>query len=238
MKNLLLLSLTMLPFARFATAQPAELTGDEILAKSAKTYRELKAFRGDSKVTSSSTVSIKGTAPQTSERSAQASFNFQRGAFFIIKGLDATGGPFSIDNWGPKTTLTTNFAGKEKTENVEDLEMAVAGMTGVAANAPTIIPALLLDSSWGYPYRTRGATAKLEGHETLQGHDCYKVSQPFIKIDSVSTFWIDSQSFLLRQIKEKAGEQKWSEAELKEMPQMRDFKQLSSESTHIFTIAP
>jgi hypothetical protein len=238
MKNLLLLSLTMLPFTHLATAQPTELTGDEILAKSAKTYRELKAFRGDSKVTSSSTISIKGAAPQTSERSAQASFNFQRGAFFIIKGLDTGGGPFSIDNWGTKTTMTTNFTGKETTENVEDVEMGVAGMTGVAAGAPTTIPALLLDSNWGYPYRTKGSIAKLEGHETLQGHDCYKVSQPLSQLNSVSTFWIDSQSFLLRQMKERAGEQIWSEAQLKEMPEMRDFKQLSSETTHVFTIAP
>lgn len=239
MKHLFRLVFALLIFVRIAAAQPASrttaLTGDEILAQSAKAYLQLSEYRGKCVVISQTTISVHNAPAQSELQTAQASFDFKRGQFFKIEGRDTGSEPFSIDHRGEKTTLTYASQGKPKIEKSKSLELAVAAMTGVAASAPTTIPALLTSGFWGFPYMIR-TSATLKGHETLAGHDCFVVTQPFAELNSLTTFWIDSQSLLLRQMREEGGEQKISEPDSKEFPAMRDYKVWNSSQIHVFSI--
>jgi hypothetical protein len=82
-------------------------------------------------------------------------------------------------------------------------------MTGVAVSAPTTIPALLLHLNWGYPFGGRGESLVV-GHEKIDGSDCYKVVADNPARSKV-TYWVDTRTFLLRQIKQEQNAQQLAE---------------------------
>jgi len=82
--------------------------------------------------------------------------------------------------------------------------MPLAAMTGVALGAATDISSILMNLNWGYP--TKGMEeSKLDGHETIDGADCYKIVNATER--ATKTYWVDSKTFLLRQYKNEVDEE-------------------------------
>lgn len=234
MKRFFQLAFLTLCFAASIQAQPGPLEGNEILDLSTKAYRALGEYRGECAVISQATISVKGAPAQSFFQTARAGFDFKRGQSFKIEGRNTESEPFTIDNRGAKTVLTYRREGKEVTEIGKDFGLAVATMTGVAAGAPTTIPALLSEDGWGSPYQQRVA-ATLQGRETIAGHVCFVIIQKFAQLNRTSTFWIDSQSFLLRQMRVEGGAWKAGE-DLKLAPEVRNLQLLNSSAIHVFSI--
>jgi len=201
MKNfLLLLGITLCIGNGAVLAQPPELTGYQILQKSAETYAALPSYSGNTAVISQANLDTGASYLQT----ATATITFQRSGKVHIEGRATNGAPYYIDSDGKKATLRYSVNKEsEKTRDCKNLEMAIAGATGIAASAPTVIPAALIQSNWGNPFH-RKQDATLLGKETINNAECYKiVSSITIKDLSLkNTYWIDTQSLLLHQMRE------------------------------------
>jgi hypothetical protein len=208
MKRVLSLVLLLLSVSDVSAAEPS---GDEILRRSRKAYAALRAYVGTTTVQSKTVVSA-ATLSQT----ANAKITFVRPGQIRIEGKDVQGQPFSIVSDGKQTWLAWAAQHNGQFRKADSLEKAVSAMTGVAALAPTTIPAALIPLEWGTPW-TMNAEARSLGLETLAGVDCYKVvvkSPPGSALPGTRTFWLDPKSFLLRQLREEQDEQ--------DMAQMQD----------------
>lgn len=202
MKKVFLLLGIVLCMGSVVLAQPAELTGNQILQNSEDTYAALPSYSGSTGVIEQANLDNGVSLLQT----ATAMITFQRSGEVHIEGQTTSGTPYSIDSDGKKTTLKYRYPSDkvpEKTEDCKNLEMAIAGATGIAASTPTIIPAALLQSNWGNPFN-RNSDATFLGKETVGNTDCYKVVTNTITKDSSFkyTYWIDPKSFLLQQMRE------------------------------------
>ena len=127
-----------------------ELSGKQILERCAQTYLSISEYVGQCVVNSHGAGSNNEAPPESYSLTTQAHFDFKRNAHFNIRGRKTNDAPFSIESSPTKTILKHHVKGQEHTEELENLIMAVAGMTGVAAGAPTTVPALLLDAKWGF----------------------------------------------------------------------------------------
>src|SRR5690606_15042132 len=130
-----------------------ELTGNEILQKSAETYAALTNYSGNTAVIRQANFDNGASYLQT----ATATITFQRSGKVHIEGRATNGAPYYIDSDGEKATLRYSVNKEsEKTQDCKNLELAIAGATGIAASAPTIIPAALIQSNWGNPFHKKG----------------------------------------------------------------------------------
>lgn len=195
----------LIGFSALAQAQPETISpGRQILRACSETYKSLREFKGGASVISLSSIEIDQEAPTNLLRSADAQFDFVRDGRFNISGHDTEHDPFNITSTPQKTTTTYPTDNKGLPKDVEDVEMAVAGFTGVAATAPTTVPALLLDSGWGSPFSLK-TDATLKGSEMFGGHECYVIVQKERGAPQTNTLWIDSKTFLLRGMREEQG---------------------------------
>ncbi|BCM90299.1 hypothetical protein IAD21_02150 [Abditibacteriota bacterium] len=221
-------------------------SGEQILERCAKTYLAVSEYVGECVVNSHSTSSSNEALPKSGSRTAQAHFDFKRGTCFNIQGHLTNDTPFSIESSPTNTILKNQVRGQEHSEECENLIRAVAAMTGVAATAPTTILALLTPARWGFPFRS-GLVPCLKGHETIAGHDCFVVVQSSDTPARVRTYWIDSQSFLLRQMREERGENSNDEVEARRerhktfnrergLPDPTNYKIIESDTVHVFSI--
>ena len=217
----------------------ADLTGDEILTKSENAYAALKSYVGTTTVKSNAVINDMHIA-----QTAMAKIVFSRPGKIRIEGKDTSGQAFTIVSDGKGTWSSWAIKNKGAFERSQSVEMAIAGMTGVAAGAPTQIPAALMKLNWGYPF-VRAKDSKLEGREKIRGADCYRVVS---KTPAGRTrYWVDSRNFLLRQMKEEQDENELAELQRKveeeagktlreqgiEMPK---FAMKSRETLHSFAI--
>ena len=201
--------LALLLLSSPAAAAP-ETEGRVILEKSARAYALVKSYVG--------TTTVRGTAQFADHRldqTATARIVFARPAKIRIEGKDASGQAYVIVSDGGVDTWTSwklrNDGAFEKAQN---LEIAIAGMTGVAQGAPTTIPGALLRLAWGNPFVPVGE-ARNEGRETVGGVSCHKIVQK--SRFGRNTFWVDSKTFLLRRMKEEH-----TEAEIAEMAKLAE----------------
>ncbi len=218
--------------AQAQTLSPAQ----QILRACANTYKSLHEFKGGASVISLTSLQIGKAAPGTHLRNADAHFDFVRGQHFNITGHDTERDSFDITSTPQKTTQKWQPQGKERIEKADDIEMAVASFTGVAAGAPTTVPALLLGSYWGFPFITKDA-ATLKGSEVFGGHPCYVVVQQLKAVPQTVTLWIDTKTFLLRGMREEQSESTFpiGNAASKVMP-TQQAKVLFGNDMHIFSI--
>lgn len=105
---------------------------------------------------------------------------------------------------------------------------AIRSSEGIAQGAAEAMAAALMksDGAWtggSDPFIVpRLAGANLEGHEKIDGADCFKLVSKHAKLGTV-TMWIDSKTFLLRQMTRELSEQqlvegaKTAEAALKKL---------------------
>ncbi|HET7874625.1 MAG TPA: hypothetical protein VFN71_03795 [Methylomirabilota bacterium] len=201
MKSLVSAFLVLLWVSAGSAAEPA---AEEILRKSQEAYVALRSYVGTTTVKSKTVISA-ATMTQT----ASAKITFVRPGRIRVEGKDVQGQPYTIVSDGAQTWLAWAFQNEGRFQKAESLEMAVSAMTGVAAQAPTAIPAALIPLRWGYPW-VPTAPAQLVGREAVAGVSCYKVvvkSSPGSQLTGTRTFWVDPTSFLLRQLSEEQNEQ-------------------------------
>ncbi len=208
MKRVLSLALLVLSVSDVCAVEPS---GDEILRRSRQAYAALRSYVGTTTVQSRTVVNA-ATLSQT----ANAKVTFVRPGQIRIEGKDVQGQPFSIVSDGTQTWLAWGAQHDGQFRKADSLEKAVSTMTGVAALAPTTLPAALIPLQWGTPW-TMNAEARSLGLETLAGVECYKVvvkSPPGSAVPGTRTFWLDTKSFLLRQLRE--------EQDAQDLAQMQD----------------
>ncbi len=173
-------------------APPAKTESQLLFDKCQTAYGELKSYRG---VTKAMSLSLVNGSPNIYEGSARISF--QKPGLLRIDGKLAGGGDFSIlgnaDGSWYRWPLNKNGDWKK----VEELDLAIASMTGVAATAPTTIPSLLIQSR-NAPYFGFSEEAKMDGEEKVAGQMCHKLTAR--SKGETTSWWIDKGSLLLRRI--------------------------------------
>jgi len=238
----LLVCSVFLLLATRVQAQPELVSaGQRVLIACADAYKSLREFKGRAAVISQSRIEVKPGTAQTSNDTSDAAFDFVRDVRFNISGHNPQHRKFEINSTPQKTTTSYQFSEKQENRDMENIELAVASFTGVARCAPTTIPALLLDSNWGFPFFSR-EEATLEGTETFGGHRCFVVKQEREERPETARFWIDAQSFLLRGMRKERGDYSHpmdfpkgvkAPADLPPNPQMHIF---FSNQTYVFSI--
>jgi hypothetical protein len=173
-------------------AHAAEMSGADIMTKSRLSYASLQSYRG--------TTSVKTTESKGGPAALRgtAKIDFSRPDQIKIEGEDAQGHFYQIVSDGKSTTLAASITGNMPRPQ-ESVQLAIVRMTGIANKAPTHIPALLMDLTWGHPYARLGR-CRLEGREMLGGKETYRVVDT--TAEYTRTYWVDTKSFLLRQLKE------------------------------------
>ena len=197
-------------------AAGAELSGSDIIKKCEAAYAAVKTYVGTTIVRGKSEIG--GTKL---EQTSSAKVTFMRPGKIRIEGRTAgreasfkDGHPFTIVSDGKKTWKSWPLQNNGAFVEVRDVSSA--GMAGVAQGAAELIAAALMksDGAWtggSDPFIvSRSAGAKLEGHEEIDGADCFKLVSQHSELGDV-TLWVDSKTFLLRQITRELNEQQLAE---------------------------
>lgn len=184
-------------------AYSADLSPSDVVKKSQDAYKALKTYVGST--TAKQTTDIGG---KNHESTASAKVTFKQPGQIHIAGKDMQGGAFTIISDGKKTWHS--WVSKDKGAFTEIDNIAMSGMGGVAIGAADRIPSALLEgqqfTGGGSPFiGHKVAGSKLAGHEKIDGHDCYKLVSKSETLGD-RTLWIDSKSFLLRQMKSENNE--------------------------------
>lgn len=186
-------------------AQPELVSpSQQVLRACANTYKSLREFKGSAAVISQSRVDDKKYGPSTDAQIADANFDFVRDQHFDIEGHDTSHNPYRINGRPQKTTTYWKLGDQERNETAPSVGAAVNGFTGVAGLAPSTVPALLLELDYKYPFNIR-ADATLQKPEVFGGHLCFVVTQKTGGRPTTRTLWIDTQTFLLRGMREESG---------------------------------
>lgn len=222
-------------------AQPELVSpGQQVLRACAKTYKSLREFKGSAAVISQTRIDNAEYGVFTNSQIADSDFDFVRDEHFNIEGHTTSHDPFSIHSTPQKTTTKWKVFGNEEKENTDGIGSAVAGFTGVAALAPSTIPALLIESDWKYPFALK-AEATLKPQETFGGCLCFVVAQKIERGSGTRTLWVDAKTFLLRGMREESGAYSFkipamTDKEAKETTPAVDVKVLFSNRMHVFSI--
>ena len=170
------------------------LTAPQIAKSCRDAYAALESYQGTSTVTSRG---VTGADPTPHEYHSAATIQFVRPGKIHVEGKDMSGHPFAYVS---DSALT---AEKYSTDNgvwkkTPSTELAIGAATGIAQNAATTVPALLLGTNWGNPFAPEYAPEVRE--DTMDGRACYVVTSS-LKTSTAAltgTFWIDEKTFLLR----------------------------------------
>lgn len=187
------------------SAQTPEMSAADVIKKSEAAYAAVKTYSGTTTVRSKSDH---GTMKL--EQISTAKVIFMRPGKVRIEGRTSSrdpsgkdGHPFAIVSDGTTTWKSWAIQNNGTFGVVQNVSMA--GMGGVAHGAAETIPAALMksDGAWvggSDPFIVpRLSDTKLTGREKIDGADCYKLIAKNEKLGTV-TMWIDSKSFLLRQM--------------------------------------
>jgi len=197
-------------------AEPAEPSASELIAKSEAAYAAVKTYVGSTK------VHVKtGVENTTVEDFATAKVSFIRPGKIRIEGRTAShdasgngGNPFTIIGDGHRTWKS--WAKQNDGAFAEVKSVPMAGLGGVTRGAAELIPAALMrsDGVWvggDDPFIVpRLSEVQLGGHEQIDGADCYKVLANHPRLGNIA-LWIDSKSFLLRQMTREYSETQLAE---------------------------
>jgi hypothetical protein len=187
-----LIGVALVLTARGAVA--AELSGPQLLRRSAAAYTALRSYTGTTTVRSE----VK-RAGRSIARTASASIRFHRPGTIRIEGTDVTGRPFRIVSDGRTTWSAPTSRANPARQRMPNLQAAVAGLTAVSLGAAATVPAALLNFRWGNPF-PRGDGSRRGPDQRIDGHPCYQVVDADARI--ARRYWIDRRSFLLRQMTE------------------------------------
>jgi hypothetical protein len=206
MRILLLLVGVSVLSGEVVAAENAELSAGDIIAKSEAAYAAMKTYVGTTTVRSQS-----DNGNRKLDGVSMAKITFLRPGKLHIEGKTAShaaaglgGYPFAIVSDGQTTWKSWPIQNNGAFQEVENVTAALAGKAGVARGAADTIPAVLMKidgtPAGGYDPLTvpRISPPYLAGRETIDGADCYKIIVNYAEFDE--TLWIDSKSFILRQM--------------------------------------
>jgi hypothetical protein len=182
----------------------AEMSAGEIIKKSQAAYASVKTYVGTTTVRGKSEV-----GQMNLEQTSMAKVTFARPGKIHIAGKTASavggkaGHPFTIVSDGKTTWRSWALQNKGAFEPVRSV--SGAGMAGVAQGAAEMMAAALMKADGTFtggadPFivaQVGGST--LEGHENIDGADCYKLGTKS-PIHGDVILWVDSKSFFLRQM--------------------------------------
>ncbi len=186
---------------KILAADVVELSASDLIKKSDAAYAAVKTYVGTTTMRTKT-----DTGDPKLEQVSTAKVTFMRPGKVRIEGKIgglAQGRPFAIVSDGKKTWKSFAIHGTAAFSEVPSLQLAGASVLslGVAEG----IPAVLMKSDGAPPSGhdpflvARTSAATLAGHETIDGADCYKLVAKNPQLGDV-TLWIDSKSFLLRQM--------------------------------------
>ncbi len=170
------------------------LTPAQVAERCRSAYKKLHSYEVTATVDSSSLTStdLKPFRTHTS-----ATILFVRPAKIHVEGKDITGDAFAYISDGIGTEA--RFGGDRRWKTEKDPETAIGSATGVAANAATTIPALLLGTKWGDPLRADAVSSNPKMRkETVEGRLYYVLTMHAPLSAVTQSLWIDEKTFLLR----------------------------------------
>lgn len=89
-----------------------------------------------------------------------------------------------------------------RVSEVDSLDMAIAGATGVSSKSAHHVPRLLMPGKITGRALTHLESLKLLSPETINGVDCFRI-EGNITIGGINTLWIEKSSYLIRKIVER-----------------------------------
>lgn len=209
-----------------------ELSGTQILERAEAAYAALSSYSGTS-------AAIEVLAGHTmSVRTASARIQFLRSCGLNIEGDDPFGGPFKIISSPQRMWFSDQRTEDGAWKSWPTSRISTMG--GIGLGTAATIPRALDGSLWNHPTR-RSERAELRGRESIPGTECFVVVCERETIRE--TFWVESASFLLRQMREEQEEHHWaafaadfakSHANKATVAGMMSMK--SSMSLHVFAI--
>ena len=208
---------------------PAAMSAKQILAESRRVYAGLPSYKGTCSVVSDVVYAVGDDAPTQEVSSATARIEFVRGERLSVEGVDASGDPFKA-LWTPggayiEGAKRGGAAGEMERTDYKDDELSavqgmVAGLTGMTGTAGSLVPAALLDNIWSNPFPGGKDQLQLLPARNLGSVPCYVVQATSPRSNSVTTYWIEQKTFLLRRMTEEQGEQRYDD-----MPARKGVKQ-------------
>lgn len=212
----------------FQEAPGGVLTGREVAERCRAAYTALQTYQ----VTSAVTVhSVEGPSGKVEDEHASAVIQFARPGKIHVEGLDTEAKPFAYVSDGLTTFQTDSpKSGSWKKvpgyHNPNGIEMAIGRVTGIAMNAATTVPALLMSTDpsvtylgWGVPQPLGKDLLSFAGNPTnpigktssfevtfevkdgaIDGSSYYILIPHGSIIFNKEAFWIDKKTFLLRRI--------------------------------------
>jgi outer membrane lipoprotein-sorting protein len=227
---LLLLAGAIVLSGEISAADVAEMSAADVIKKSEAAYAAVKTYVG------TTTMRVKTDAAGVkSDKVSTAKITFQRPGKLRIEGKSGTmdisgqgGYPYAIVSDGKTTWKSTAIQNNSAFSEAQNLQMAGASVLslGVAEG----IPAALMKSdgapAFGHdPFLVaRASDPKVVGHERIDDADCYKLAAKNPKAGDV-TLWIDSKSFLLRQMTRETSESQMAAATKAAEEAMKKFAQ-------------
>ncbi len=222
----------------------APLSAAQILEKSRQTYAAFTSYKGSCSVVSDTVFAQGDGAPVQGVTSASALVEFEREKSLSVTGVDMSGKPFRAQ-WTPDETWLehvrdttdgvpapsrrTDFKDRRLNPNDAGVYRAVdammAGLSGFTGGTGSAIPNALMPDRFDLanPFSSLGS-AKLLPSRNLGNVPCYVIEQTVPELNSVTTYWIEQKTFLLRRKTEEQGEQRYDDSPVvdgKTLPIMR-----------------
>ncbi|HEX8464694.1 MAG TPA: hypothetical protein VF627_08770 [Abditibacterium sp.] len=223
MKTTLFGALALVLTCSLTSAQPApgKTEAQLLFDKCRAAYAGLKSYRG---TTRTSNLSLIDGAPSIYAGSAKISF--QRPGLLRVDGKLAGGGDFSILGNAKGSWYRWPIGNGGQWTKIEQLDMAIGSMTGVAASAPTTIPSLLTQPGDSGVFAF-SQLAKIDDEEPIDGQMCHKITAKHAM--ETTSWWIDKKTLLLRRIVGYTSEAQ-SAAKMAEVEKaMKDLPQIAGE---------
>ena len=203
---------------RPAVAAPQALSAQQVLDAAAQKYAGFSQYQGACSILLEGESAIDGGAPQQIVGSANSIVTFERGESLDVTGSNNFGGTFEAVSTPDLTTISVTGADaspvwkltkrtvifqKDKLDKATT-DQFLAGLMGVSGGGGATLPALLMGDNSLNPLRAKSEIA-LQPERNLGTTPCYIVTETDNARKSVTTLWIEKDSFLLRRIQSEIG---------------------------------
>lgn len=209
-------------------AVPTTMTAAQILEKSRQTYAAFSSYKGSCSVVGDAMIAIDDGDPMQSATIANAEIEFDRDKYLSVEGIDMGGQPYRA-LWTPAQTWLEIARERNEKGDVGVVKREIIGdkpnfparralfasLTGVTANTGSIVPTALMPDQFdmGNPFSSLG-TARLLPARNLGNVACFVIEQTVPELNSLTTYWIEQKTFLLRRMTREQGEQSYDDMPL------------------------
>lgn len=215
-----LLALSLSVVSRPATAQPQTLSAQQVLDAAAQKYAGFSQYKGTCSILLEGESAMAGGPAQQIVGSANSTVEFERGKSLEVKGTNNFGGTFEALSTPASTTISATTDGgaaapawklvkrtvlfqKDRLDKATTGQF-LGGLMGVSGGGGAALPALLMDDNSLNAFRAKGEVA-LQPMQNLGTTPCYIVTKTDQEHKSLTTMWIEKDSFLLRRLQTEIG---------------------------------